>query len=161
MVTTTSCLSSFQLLQSFKEQSFLVVAKGLTWLKVGKRMLRSTLSYKSIKSVSIFSCLYLVSTSNPPSQASQSSALLGVPQENQTNGYCLVLWHHCQATYIFLVLFFFLLFVFHTFNAFFLRGEIPIYIVFFNATFVQQLYCGISDIQRTVCTQRVPFEKFM
>ena len=37
MVTTTSCLSSFQLLQSFKEQSLLVVAKGLTWLKVGKK----------------------------------------------------------------------------------------------------------------------------
>lgn len=65
-------------------------------------------------------------------------------------------WCHCQATYSF---FFFLSFI-HLMLLFSEKGNSNLHCVFY-AMFVQQLYCGINDIQRILCTQCVQFEKFM
>lgn len=68
-------------------------------------------------------------------------------------------WCHCQATYSFWGCFFFLSFI-HLMLLFSERRNSHLHCVFY-AMFVQQLYCGINDIQRILRTQCAPFEKFM
>ena len=121
MVITTSCLSSFQLLQSFKEQSLLVVAKGLTWLKVGKKGWWGPLSHIKVLNQCTYFLVYILflllmplprlPRAQPSWEFHRRIRLMDTVSSS--------VWHHCQATYSFWVFFFFfLLFVFHTFNAF-------------------------------------------